>query len=395
MSVNNTDSSEGTASEDTISDFSESISDYSGSDGLSEDIYTIKEHIHNQSILDTPNPPNHETTKILDTKVINKIKYFEGLDNKSGLSEKIGSKILKDLDELDKLLSEICDKEEKIKPIKNSKQVEYDENQCKCEECGQIFINDYHFNKHTCDKNNKNDDSVDNIPTNIFGQYECMVCKNKYTTPNMLGEHFFLSHNNYQDYAQLDETISDGFPGFELLEYIGMITYSLIDDVPGGIKYLMKKDKRCPICFGIYKYKQSKYRYDKDKYKDIVNYGSDTELVINEPSRYIIGPFFCDEILHEEKKDAIIEIKDKKLLDAINEIRLTERLPIMMNCCECTTCEECLEKYITYSNSIICPFCKKDHTRDEFDYITIIVPSNTTDREKWLPWWEKHVAIFY
>lgn len=396
MSVENIDHlselSEGISSSDNESDvdsdesdFTESISDYSSDSGDSDDgLY--------QSILDTPNPPNNG--KILEpkdnTKVISKIKYFEDLDNKSESNKKISSKILKDLDELDKLLNEIYDEEK----IKNNKQTEYDENQCKCEDCGKIFISDYQFNKHICDKDNATEGAdVDNIPTNIFGQYECMVCKNKYTTPNMLGEHFFTSHNNYQDYAQLDDKVTnDGFPGFELLEYIGMITYSLIDDVPGGINNLIKKNKRCPICFGNYKYKQSKYRYDKHKYEDIINYGSDTELVNNYTTK---NSFLCDQMLHKEEMDAIVEIKDKKLLDAINEIRLTERLPIMMNCCECTTCEECFEKYISYSNSIICPFCKKDHTRDDLDYITIIVPSNTTDRKKWLPWWKKHVDIFY
>ena len=34
-------------------------------------------------------------------------------------------------------------------------------------------------------------------------------------------------------------------------------------------------------------------------------------------------------------------------------------------------------------------------TRDDLDYITVIVQSNSTDREKWLPWWNKHVEIFY
>ena len=87
--------------------------------------------------------------------------------SKSELNKKISSKILKDLEELDKILSEICDEKE----IKNSKQTEYDMNQCKCDECGKIFTSDYQFNKHACDKEDNKDD-VDNIPTNIFGQYE-------------------------------------------------------------------------------------------------------------------------------------------------------------------------------------------------------------------------------
>jgi hypothetical protein len=212
----------------------------------------------------------------------------------------------------------------------------------------------------------------------------------------MLGEHFFISHNNYQDYTQLDDKVSDGFPGFELLEYIGMINYTNIDNtVPGGMDKLIKKENKCPICFSIYKYEERKYKYNpNNKSKKVLDYDSDSEIFINklDYSNLFVND---DQIIYNDDKHSLVEITDKNLIETINKIRLTERLPIIMNCCDCTLCEECLENYITFSNSIICPFCKKDHTREDLDYVTYIIPSDTTDREKWLPWWKNHVTIFY
>ena len=49
---------------------------------------------------------------------------------------------------------------------------------------------------------------------------------------------------------------------------------------------------------------------------------------------------------------------------------------------------------ISLTNNIICPFCIKDHTQTNTDYIKIVEITDTTDRDKWVPWWEKHLDIF-
>jgi len=77
-----------------------------------------------------------------------------------------------------------------------------------------------------------------------------------------------------------------------------------------------------------------------------------------------------------------------------NEINEDDRSSVILKCCERLICRDCLMHHIIESDSIVCPFCRKDHTRTDWDYVIFVEPMDTTDREKWLPWWEEHIDIF-
>ena len=51
-------------------------------------------------------------------------------------------------------------------------------------------------------------------------------------------------------------------------------------------------------------------------------------------------------------------------------------------------CSNCLESYLTLTNSLICPFCKVDHTKIDLDYIIVIdYDDEIYDKDKWHNWW--------
>lgn len=69
--------------------------------------------------------------------------------------------------------------------------------------------------------------------------------------------------------------------------------------------------------------------------------------------------------------------------------------PLILNCCQRQICYSCLLNHISINNNIICPYCMKDHTRNDLDYIKYIIESDITNREKWIEWWTRHLEIFY
>ena len=69
--------------------------------------------------------------------------------------------------------------------------------------------------------------------------------------------------------------------------------------------------------------------------------------------------------------------------------------PVKIQCCNYYICRPCLRSHMSISDSVICPFCRHDHTVVDADYITIIEESDVTERDKWIPWWENHMEIFY
>ena len=50
----------------------------------------------------------------------------------------------------------------------------------------------------------------------------------------------------------------------------------------------------------------------------------------------------------------------------INNLRNSEYIPLKFLCCNQYSCHDCIEEYIRLSNSIICPFCKKNYDRNIF-----------------------------
>lgn len=204
-----------------------------------------------------------------------------------------------------------------------------DNEMCRCLKCHNIFDNDDDFELHICN------DSViindDNIPTDINGKYNCPMCDNKYFNEILLGEHFIISHNNYNEFGKLDDNIKkNGFPGFDILEYIYMI--EIMSDCQ--IEAIVKNDEKCSICFSNF-INNTKYNNNND-----------------------------DNIL-----------------------------PLIMMCCDMFICQNCLQKYIEKKNKLICPFCYTNFCKNDLDYIIIIEPSDKCN-DSWDIWWRKHIDIF-
>lgn len=101
----------------------------------------------------------------------------------------------------------------------------------KCFRCGLMFDDedDFEYHYETCDV------PGDVIPTSSNGAYECPSCGNKYTTSNMLGEHFTLSHSSFNDNSALDDNAQYNYPGIGALVTLGMVTPHM-----GKIS--------CPVC---------------------------------------------------------------------------------------------------------------------------------------------------
>jgi hypothetical protein len=210
---------------------------------------------------------------------------------------------------------------------------------CVCKNCGKAFYNDDEFYTHReyCKNKKKEIDeiNVNEIPESIFGTYICPVCQKKYDNSFFLGEHFIQSHNDYDVLCKLDVKNHNGFPGYSLLYKIGMV------------KQFRKKkqnisNEKCDICFFNYEY----------------------------------------------NKENILKCKRE------NEIIQDNRNPIKLRCCRRMLCHDCLMHHIIETDSIICPFCRRDHTRTDLQYIVYVDQVDQTDRDKWIPWWENHMEIF-
>ncbi len=252
------------------------------------------------------------------------------------------------------------------------------EGRVSCGICGGDFDNEEDYTDHDCSGDGEIGDS---IPTDIRGRYSCPICNNRYLTQNMLGEHFLVSHNSYESYSALDENrVDGGFPGFDILEHIGMI--ERLSD--GDVDRIVASGDKCEICFSMYKFKEKPFnaqfnmlklsdKKDKNDKYDKNGYCSDSEI-------HLIDRY---------------EIEDKKLQGFCNRFRQIERIPIKILCCDAHLCFDCLENNIKITGKIVCPFCKRDHTKTDVNYITIIEESDITDRKKWISWWIKHHEIFY
>lgn len=254
------------------------------------------------------------------------------------------------------------------------------DNYCRCFKCNSVFRNDSDYEDHSCGDSSSDSDTDTEImiPTSEDGEYICPICENRYITGNLLGEHFILNHNDYSELSRLDELqVSTGFPGFALLEYIGMIQKIELSN------YL---NNTCPICYGIFKDSEPDYDEYSDEYMDI-EYAN-----INK----IRGYYSDSESILRNRRPCIVasELSDHRIICAYNKLRRIRRLPVSITCCNSIICYSCLESHLTITNNIMCPFCRKDHTVEDKEYIVEIVCSDTTDREKWIPWWLKHLDIF-
>lgn len=235
-------------------------------------------------------------------------------------------------------------------------------NEYACTECDSVYnsINelDYHIrvshkkHKQSKDMDNDNDeiedDSDDSVSHNNeyyklhkwstkHGKHVCQICSLKFSAQNHLGEHFILNHESYEDQLVLDnEMITTSFPGFEILEVLDYLKCVLHHE---------HYENCCEIC--------------------------------------------CKEFLVNHNKK--MKIVTTSYLDNYDG---ETRYPVILICCDKLICHTCIKEYLNLNHLnglIICPYCTKDHTKYDRDYLKIT--DILCDTEKWKKWWKKNEKI--
>jgi hypothetical protein len=171
----------------------------------------------------------------------------------------------------------------------------------------------------------------DNIPSHPYGHYECPICNKKYISANYLGEHFTISHNDYEQQSNLDVKPNDGFPGHEILEAIGM--YDNVSKT--NIAQIIESEKECQVC--CRKFNNLDYIQETNK---------DTET-------YSV-------------------------------------FPVLLKCCNEIVCKECIRLYLSVHHDMTCLLCYFNHTVKDKKYITIYENSDTCNKWLWIEWRFRH-----
>lgn len=174
--------------------------------------------------------------------------------------------------------------------------------------------------------------------------YRCPVCENGYNDQFTLGRHFIRRHNDYNSYTSLDQKRGDGFPGFEVLIKIGMLSIPKEEEKESI-------DETCIVCCDDYTHTihdTIKTYEDNDKnikiYDDLLKY-EDKNIKYN--------------TFNDDMKLIYLGYKDKM-----------PRYPIKMKCCRKIYCSECLRKHINAKNGEPeCPFCRRSFIQDKKQYI--------------------------
>lgn len=260
-----------------------------------------------------------------------------------------------------------------------------DDELCRCVKCNRIFINDNMYKDHECDEGSI--ELGDTMPIDPNGEFECPICKNKYSNANILGEHFIIAHNDYSELGILDEElVQEGFPGFDILEELYM-TEKLSRK---HIRHLIKHQEICSICCHKFKNKEDDYIPKEN----ILNnyYNSDSELLYESDEESLDAKSDTD---YEIPKRNTIKrsVYDEKLLDKINEFRRKVVKPLILRCCDFIICHDCLENTLRKANNLICPFCRFDHCKTNLKYFAVVEPGYYRSNY-WIPWWTRHLEIF-
>lgn len=261
---------------------------------------------------------------------------------------------------------------------------------CRCLRCNRVFNNDSEYHKHICSNANSGQPE-DEMPVDPNGKFECPICKNKYASSNILGEHFIMAHNNYNELGTLDETINtNGFPGFDILEELFMI--DVLDN--DKIDDIIKREETCPIC--CYNFRKPIDCYVPEDDGRITGYNSDSELLESNFTQrlHVPVPKRCKSHPKLTKKYfPQRNITDEHLVAKINKIRQRPIYPVLMRCCDLYICYDCLRSTLEIANNLICPFCRFDHCKVGMDVFTIVEPGYY-DPAKWIPWWTDHLYLF-
>jgi hypothetical protein len=155
--------------------------------------------------------------------------------------------------------------------------------------------------------------------------------------------------------------VYDGFPSFEILEEIMMITH---------VNKSFDFDQDCLVCC---------CRFKKDNIKildseSIDGYCSESETYYRKMKK--IKRPFC-----------------KKINKLHHKISLIDTRPIIMTCCNTPICRRCIQLMINNTDNLICIFCKYDHEKRNNKYITVVEESDKCDPDKWKNWWWRNIDI--
>lgn len=178
------------------------------------------------------------------------------------------------------------------------------------------------------------DDSEDDydIDNNYEYKYNCPICNKGYDAYLEMKIHFVIRHIDYPDLGKLNIVKKNGFPGFELLNKIGMSRYLRNDE--------KIYDDTCVICC--------------DKYEQCMISKTDHDITMNKRKKAIKYNHFID---------------DMRIM-YLNHIEYEPKNPVKLLCCGAQFCSKCLKNHIeSIRGRPECPFCKKDHTNTTLRYI--------------------------
>lgn len=243
----------------------------------------------------------------------------------------------------------------------------------KCNKCGALFDDGDDLDDHL-----ENCDTIgDIIPTSDNGAFACPNCDNKYAMAALLGEHFTLSHNSYTENSLLDKPKNGGFPGFDILEMIGMIVFR--DQTR---MFNISELDYCPVCACKYSTYEPNIT-NANQNVSIKRSQSDTNLLNTNKHQHSM-------FSKEDHNIESIEISDSDLIDKINT-RVEHMKPHFTLCCKKDICGFCIINIIKYQDNLKCFYCTKNHEPNG-DYLKIM--DGTGDcNDSWSNWWLQYKNI--
>lgn len=205
--------------------------------------------------------------------------------------------------------------------------------------------------------------------------FECIICKNRYEREDLLGAHFSNSHRDYATMLELDKRIlKKGYPGLDILEHIGMI------------KKTTGNTDECKICCHEYQKNEKTKKHIMD----------DSTIMLGKKEDINKKSIPKESILLESHDDICIHIPKmrKNITITDDRIKFRDRKAIELCCCGENICTICLEMTLTENQNITCPYCFRDHTIKDDEYVKIYEIGDM-NKKAWEKWWRSKLDIMY
>jgi len=180
------------------------------------------------------------------------------------------------------------------------------------------------------------DDSASVEEDNTDNAFRCPVCRRGYHSPQSLGNHFMRRHNIYTDLETTSSKQNIEFPGYFVLNQIGMFRYIIPHKPKSKFSCNIGSDTCILCCMEYTDYKKCNTDDNLNRVLDCPN------------KRY---EHFTDDM-------KLFYISSRLDVENIN----IDRHPIKLMCCGAMMCSECLRQHIiSRSGEPCCPFCRKIH----------------------------------